>query len=80
MNAKPALVRPSFASGLDPTVALWLARICLNKVAAVMLLNDGVYSDELRRIWGFPRCVYFAMSEPCPEFNLKTSVETGGHA
>lgn len=52
MNAKPALVRPSFASDLDPTVALWLARICLNKVAAVMLLNDGVYSDELRRILG----------------------------
>ena len=52
MNAKPALVRPSFASDLDPAVALWLARICLNKVAAVMLLNDGVYSDELRRLLG----------------------------
>lgn len=52
MNAKPALVRPSFASDLDSTVALWLTRMLLNKVAAITLLNDGIYSDELRRILG----------------------------
>lgn len=52
MNAKPALVKPCFASDLDPLAALWITRICINFVEAIYQLNEGVFSAELRRLIG----------------------------
>jgi len=52
MNAKPALVRPRFASDLDPQAALWIARLSTSFSAAVGQFNDSVYSEELRQITG----------------------------
>jgi len=52
MNAKPALVRPRFASDLDPLAALWIARLSTSFSAAVGQFNDSVYSEELRQITG----------------------------
>ena len=43
MNAKPALVRPHFASDLDPQVALWIARLSTGFSAAITLLNESMY-------------------------------------
>lgn len=52
MNAKPALVRPSFASDLDPIVALWITRLSVSNSAALYQFNDNVYSDDIRRLIG----------------------------
>lgn len=52
MNAKPALVKPSFASDLDPLAALWITRICCNFVEAIYQINEGVFSEDLRRLIG----------------------------
>ena len=52
MNAKPALVRPSFASDLDPLVALWITRLSVGNSAALYQFNDNVYSDDIRRLIG----------------------------
>ena len=52
MNAKPALVRPRFASDLDPQVALWIARLSTGFSAAITQLNESMYSEELRQIIG----------------------------
>ena len=52
MNAKPALVRPRFASDLDPFAALWIARLSLIFPAAIAQLNSSVYSEEIRQILG----------------------------
>lgn len=52
MNAKPALVKPCFASDLDPLAALWITRICCNFVEAIYQLNEGVFSEDLRRLIG----------------------------
>lgn len=52
MNAKPALVRPRFASDLDLQAALWIARLSVNFAAAIHKLNDSMYSEDLRKIIG----------------------------
>lgn len=52
MNAKPALVRPRFASELDPQVALWIARLSTSFSAAINQFNESLYSEELRQITG----------------------------
>jgi transitional endoplasmic reticulum ATPase len=52
MNAKPALVRPRFASDLDPQAALWIARLACIYTAAFHQLNDGMYVEELRKLIG----------------------------
>lgn len=52
MNAKPALVKPCFASDLDPLAALWITRISTNFVEAIYQLNEGVFSEDLRRLIG----------------------------
>lgn len=52
MNAKPALVRPRFASDLDPQVALWITRLGNGFLPALSILNDGRYSEEIRQILG----------------------------
>lgn len=52
MNAKPALVRPRFASDLDLQAALWIARLSVNFAAAINKLNDSMYSEDLRKIIG----------------------------
>ena len=53
MYAKPALVRPRFASDFDPLVALWIARLSAGFSAAVSIFNDGLDSEALRQIFGF---------------------------
>jgi transitional endoplasmic reticulum ATPase len=52
MNAKPALVRPRFASDLDPQVALWIARLASIYNGAFHQFNDGMYVEELRKLIG----------------------------
>lgn len=52
MNAKPALVRPLFASDLDAQAALLISRCCSSNAAAINQLNDGMYSEELRQLLG----------------------------
>ncbi len=52
MNAKLALVRPRFASDLDPQAALWIARLCSGFSSAMTQLNNSLYSEELRQIVG----------------------------
>ena len=52
MNATPALVRPRFASDLDPLAALWITRLCASFTAACSQLNNGVYSEETRQMIG----------------------------
>jgi transitional endoplasmic reticulum ATPase len=52
MNAKPALVRPRFASDLDPQAALWIARLASIYTAAFHQFNDGMYVEELRKLIG----------------------------
>jgi SpoVK/Ycf46/Vps4 family AAA+-type ATPase len=52
MNAKPALVRPLFASDLDPQVALWITRLASTCTAAFQQLNEGMYVEELRKLIG----------------------------
>ena len=52
MNAKLALVRPRFASDLDPQAALWIARLSASFSAAITQLNSSMYSEELRQIIG----------------------------
>ena len=52
MNATPALVRPRFASDLDPLASLWITRLCASITAACLQLNNGVYSEETRQMIG----------------------------
>ena len=52
MNAKPALVRPHFASDLDPLAALYIARLSLNHTTARIHFNASIYSDELHQLVG----------------------------
>ncbi len=52
MNAKPALVRPRFASDLDPQAALWIARLATIYNGAFHQFNDGMYVEELRKLIG----------------------------
>lgn len=52
MNAKPALVRPSFASDLEPQVALWICRLSISYPAALYQFDDNVYSDDIRKMVG----------------------------
>ena len=52
MNAKPALVRPRFASDLEPHVALWATRLSISFYGACRTLNNGMNSEELRQIIG----------------------------
>ena len=52
MNAKPALVRPRFASDFDPQAALWITRLSVGITAAIYQLNESVFSEELRQIIG----------------------------
>lgn len=52
MNAKPALVRPSFASDLEPQVALWICRLSISFPAAIYNFDDNVYSDDIRKMIG----------------------------
>lgn len=52
MNAKPALVRPHFASDLDPQVALWITRLACAYTPAFQQLNEGMYFEELRKLIG----------------------------
>ena len=52
MNAKPALVRPRFASDLDPQAALWIARLASIYNGAFHQFNDGMYVEELRKLIG----------------------------
>ncbi|MFH1494749.1 MAG: ATP-binding protein [Pseudomonadota bacterium] len=52
MNAKPALVRPRFASDLDPQAALWIARLGASLTEVTHQLNESMSSDELRRLIG----------------------------
>ena len=52
MNATPALVRPRFASDLDPLASLWITRLCASFTAACSQLNNGVYSEETRQMIG----------------------------
>ena len=52
MNAIPALVRPRFASDLEPHVALWATRLSISFYGACRTLNNGMNSEELRQIIG----------------------------
>lgn len=52
MNAKPALVRPRFASDLDLQAALWIARLGASLTEVTHQLNESMSSDELRRLIG----------------------------
>jgi len=52
MNAKPALVRPSFASELEPQAALWICRLSISNAAALSQVNDSIYSDDIRKLIG----------------------------
>ena len=52
MSAQPALVRPSFASDLEPRIALWISRLGAANATAAAQVNDGLYSEELRRLVG----------------------------
>jgi SpoVK/Ycf46/Vps4 family AAA+-type ATPase len=52
MNAKPALVKPCFASDLDPQAALWLTRLSTSFMEAIYQINDDVFSEDLRRLIG----------------------------
>ena len=52
MNATPALVRPRFASDLDPLASLWITRLCACFTAACSQLNNGVYSEDTRQMIG----------------------------
>lgn len=52
MNAKPALVRPRFASDLEPLAALWIARLSTSYSTAIVQFNDCMYSEELRQMIG----------------------------
>ena len=52
MNAKPALVRPRFASDLDPQAALWIARLSSGFSSAITQFNNSLYSEDLRQIVG----------------------------
>ena len=52
MNATPALVRPRFASDLEPHVALWATRLSICFHGACRTLNNGMNSEELRQIIG----------------------------
>lgn len=52
MNAKPALVRPLFASEFDPLIALWIIRLSIHFSSAINQFNDCLYSDELRQLTG----------------------------
>lgn len=74
MNAKPALVRPSFASDLDALAAYWLSRICLKHTSALCRLNESIYSDDLRKLFGITP---LSGDIPRPELRslLKSSIE-----
>jgi SpoVK/Ycf46/Vps4 family AAA+-type ATPase len=52
MNAKPALVRPRFASDLDPQAALWILRLAMTYSSVIQQLDDGMYVEELRQMLG----------------------------
>ncbi len=52
MTATLALVRPRFASDLDPLASLWITRLCASITAACLQLNNGVYSEETRQMIG----------------------------
>ena len=52
MNAKPALVRPRFASNLDPQVALWVTRLSIGIPTAIHQLNNGSFAEDVRQIIG----------------------------
>lgn len=52
MNATPKLVRPRFASNLDPHAALWIARLAVGLPASSETVNTGLYSEEIRGILG----------------------------
>lgn len=52
MNAKAALVRPSFASDLEPQVALWICRLSINYPAGLYQFNENIYSDDIRKLIG----------------------------
>lgn len=72
MNAKPALVRPRFASDFDPQVALWIARLSTGFSAAVSIFNDGLSSEELRQILGLsPQDGTFSRSALRPLLKLR---------
>lgn len=52
MSAKPALVRPLFASDLEPDISLWIIRLCLSNSAALAQISDSAYSEEIRQLIG----------------------------
>lgn len=52
MNAKPALVRPRFASNLDPQAALWITRLSVGIPSAIYQLNESSFAEELRQMIG----------------------------
>lgn len=79
MNAKPALVRPSFASDLDALAACWLSRICLKHTSALCTLNESIYSDDLRKLLGITP-LSGDISRPELRSLLKKCVEAIGHA
>jgi len=79
VNAKPALVRPSFASDLDALAACWLSRICLKHTSALCTLNESIYSDDLRKLLGITP-LSGEISRPELRSLLKKCVESIGHS
>ena len=79
MNAKSALVRPSFASDLDALAACWLSRICLKHTSALCTLNESIYSDDLRKLLGITP-LSGEISRPELRSLLKKCVESIGHS
>ncbi len=73
MNAKPALVRPRFASDLDPQAALWMARLSAGFYGAVRVLNEGMHSEELRQMIGIsPQEGYLNKTALKPLLKIRT--------
>lgn len=52
MNAKFALVRPSYVSDTDPLAALYITRLSIRIATAATCINDSIFSDDIRKLIG----------------------------
>ncbi len=67
MTISPTVVRPCFASNMDPHAALWITRLSASILPALHKLNRGLYSEEIRQMIGIiPLEGYFCHSELRP--------------
>ena len=52
MNAKFALVRPSYVSDTDPLAALYITRLSIRIATAATCINDSIFADDIRKLIG----------------------------